>query len=56
MLSPSFIYLYLVTEALKTDSPPIQTLQNPCDWVNSGKLGIRTTVHELSLHLLKTED
>jgi len=46
-------YLYLVTEALKTDSPPIQILENPYDWVNSGKLGIRPTVQELSLHLLK---
>ena len=49
-------YLYLVTEALETDSPPIQTLQNPYDWVSKGKLGIRPTVHELSLRLLKTED
>ena len=49
-------YLYLVTEALDTDSPPIQTLKNPYDWVSSGKLGIRPTVHELSLHLLETED
>ena len=49
-------YLYLVTEALKTDSPPIQILENPYDWVNSGKLGIRPTVQELSLHLLETED
>lgn len=47
-------YLYLVTEALNTDSPPIQILENPYDWVNSGKLGIRPTVHELSLRLLKT--
>ena len=49
-------YLYLVTEALKTDSPPIQILENPYDWVNSGKLGIRPTVQELSLHRLETED
>ena len=49
-------YLYIVTEALATTSPPIKTLRNPWDWVNSGKLGIRTTVHELSLHLLETED
>ena len=48
-------YLYLVTEAL-SDSPPIQILRNPWDRVNNGELGIRPTVHELSLHLLKTED
>ena len=48
-------YLYLVTEAL-SDSPPIQILENPYAWVNSGKLGIRPTVQELSLHLLETED
>ena len=46
-------YLYLVTEALKTDSPPIQILENPYAWVNSGKLSIRPTVYELSLHLLE---
>ena len=49
-------YLYLVTEAIDTDSPPIQILRNPWDRVNNGELGIRPTVHELSLHLLKTED
>ena len=49
-------YLYLVTEALATTSPPIQILQNPWNWVDQGELGIRPTVNELSLHQLETED
>ena len=49
-------YLYLVTEALATTSPPIQILQNPWNWVDQGELGIRPTVHELLLHRLGTEN
>ena len=46
-------YLYLVTEALATTSPPIQVLKNPREYVDKDKLGIRPVVHELSFHLKK---
>ena len=43
-------YLYLVTEALTTASPPIQILKNPWGYVAKDQLDIRPIVHELSLH------
>jgi hypothetical protein len=42
-------FLYLVTNALATTSPPIEILRNPWHYVDKGDLEIRPIVHELSL-------
>ena len=44
-------FLYLVTNALTTTTPPIEILKNPWSYVDRGELEIRPIVHELSLQL-----
>jgi hypothetical protein len=42
-------YLYLVTEALKSNCPPIEILKNPWAYVDKNELEIKPTIYELSL-------
>jgi hypothetical protein len=44
-------FLYLVTNALTTTTPPVEILKNPWSYVDRGELEIKPIVHELSLQL-----
>ncbi len=44
-------FLYLVTKALTTTTPPVEILKNPWSYVDRGELEIKPIVHELSLQL-----
>ena len=46
-------YLYLVTNALKTNNPPIEILKNPWSYVDREELEIKPVVHELSLQKME---
>jgi len=47
-------YLYLVTEVLRSKSPPIEILKNPWAYVDKGGLEIKPMIYELSLKSSKS--